>query len=265
MLEKLGVRVTERATSGEMRASLPDWPLGPPRSPRVGHQARSAPSSRRGVLERGAPPEDVAHEEGAERLDVLRRLCRAAHRLDEVGQRVQLTAHEADHEVVVDGVEPVADEPDVVREIGVAVRPARARRARAGSRPAPWVTAARTPGPSKGYQIAHGHSGPSAVRRGRSRSQSSRLGLEAASSSVRPNIVSSGGDGDRRTAPPRAPLATGPRRTRVLGEAEDADTQGIVHVGVEDDLDRGPLQRRGEALRVVAVAGRPGAGRRGAG
>src|SRR5699024_9220770 len=41
---------------------------------------------------------DASNEEGAHLVDVLRRLPRAAHRLDDVGERVQLLADEAEHE-----------------------------------------------------------------------------------------------------------------------------------------------------------------------
>ncbi len=58
----------------------------------------------------------MAHEEGPEARQVLRRLGGAAHRLHEVGERVQVPADEADHEVVVVGVEAVAGETDVVAE-----------------------------------------------------------------------------------------------------------------------------------------------------
>src|SRR6202171_1729629 len=50
---------------------------------------------------RSALPAHVPHEEGTERLEVLRGLGGLAHRLHEVRQRVQLAADQADHAVVV--------------------------------------------------------------------------------------------------------------------------------------------------------------------
>src|SRR6266850_8077078 len=73
------------------------------------------PSAERGL------PERVAHEERAERGEVLRGLDGLAHGLHEVRERVQLAADQADDEVVVVDVEAVAGQADVVREVGVAV------------------------------------------------------------------------------------------------------------------------------------------------
>src|SRR5262245_30104765 len=71
----------------------------------------------------GMPPHRVPHEEGAEPLEVLGRLGGPPHGLHEVRERVERGADEADHEVVVGGVETVAGEADVVSEAGVAVAP----------------------------------------------------------------------------------------------------------------------------------------------
>ncbi len=46
------------------------------------------------------------------------------HGLDQMRERMQLLAHEADQKVVVVDVEAMADETDIVREVGVAVRAA---------------------------------------------------------------------------------------------------------------------------------------------
>src|SRR3989475_12666992 len=69
----------------------------------------------------GALPERVTDEERPERLDVLRGLGRLPHGLHEVRERMELAAHEADDEIVVVDVEPVAGQADVVGEVGVAV------------------------------------------------------------------------------------------------------------------------------------------------
>jgi hypothetical protein len=63
----------------------------------------------------------VAHEEGAKALEVLRGLDGLPHGLDEMGEGLELPAHEADHEVVVVDVEAVTGEADVVGEVRVAV------------------------------------------------------------------------------------------------------------------------------------------------
>ena len=63
--------------------------------------------------------EDVPDEEGPHLGDELARLAGLAHRLDEVGERVQGRADEADDELVVRGVEAVAREADVVAQLGV--------------------------------------------------------------------------------------------------------------------------------------------------
>ena len=92
---------------------------------------------------------------------------RLAHGLDEVGQRVEVPAHEADDEVVVADVEPVAGETDVVGEVGLAVgAPEHAVLADDGSlllgrepreRPDP---AQRIPDPPRPGRIQHGPSRP---------------------------------------------------------------------------------------------------------
>ena len=70
--------------------------------------------------ERGALPRDPADEERPETLEMERRLLRLAHPLDDDRERVQLGPEQADDEVVVVAVEPVAREPDVVAEPGSA-------------------------------------------------------------------------------------------------------------------------------------------------
>ena len=77
-----------------------------------------------------ALPDRVADEERPERLEYCEVCTVLRMRLDEVRERVQLLAHEADHEVVVVDVEAVAREADVVGEVGVAVGAADARCAR---------------------------------------------------------------------------------------------------------------------------------------
>src|SRR5262249_9817478 len=61
-----------------------------------------------------ALPEGAADEERAHLLHVLRGLAGAAHGLDAGGQRMELAAEQADHEVVVVAVEPEAGEPNVL-------------------------------------------------------------------------------------------------------------------------------------------------------
>ena len=64
----------------------------------------------------------VADEERAHLLDELARLPRLAHRLHQVRQRVKVPPDQADDELVVARVEPVAREADVVRQLLRAVR-----------------------------------------------------------------------------------------------------------------------------------------------
>src|SRR6266850_5159860 len=68
-----------------------------------------------------ALPERVPDEEGAERLQILRSLDGLSHGLDEMRERMEVAADEADDEVVVVDVEAVAGEANVVGQIGVAV------------------------------------------------------------------------------------------------------------------------------------------------
>src|SRR4051812_30086941 len=65
--------------------------------------------------------EHVPDEERAHLLDELARLARLAHRLDEMRERVEILAHEADHELVVLGVDAVTRETDVGRELLLSV------------------------------------------------------------------------------------------------------------------------------------------------
>jgi hypothetical protein len=130
-----------------------------------------------------ALPQHVADEEGAEGVDVLRRLDRLPHRVDQVGQGVELAADETDDEVVVVGVEAVAGQADVVGEVGLGVGPAQ-HAVLSDDRPLLL-------GRLSGYQIPHGQAGVSAVRRGRCSSQSSRSASNP-DAYVQPNMVNSG-------------------------------------------------------------------------
>src|SRR4051812_3759820 len=69
----------------------------------------------------GARAEYPADEERPHLRDELARLSRLPHRLNEMRERMQLLADEADHELVVAGVDPVAREANVVRELLLAV------------------------------------------------------------------------------------------------------------------------------------------------
>ena len=124
--------------------------------------------------------DDPADEERAEPVEVERRLLRLAHRLDDGRERKQLLADQADDEVVVVAVEAVAGQADVVGVVGGAER--HADGAVLGEdrallfRPA---AARSAPLRRSGYQTAHGQSGLSTVRRGRSISTSSQVRLVA--------------------------------------------------------------------------------------
>ena len=59
----------------------------------------------------------VADEEGAHLVDELAGLPGLAHRLHEVRERVKVAADEADDELVVAGIEAVAGQANVVREL----------------------------------------------------------------------------------------------------------------------------------------------------
>src|SRR5258708_16810609 len=59
----------------------------------------------------------VADEEGPHLDDVLARLPRLSHRLNDVRERVEVFSYEPDDEIVVVRVEAVRHEPHVVREV----------------------------------------------------------------------------------------------------------------------------------------------------
>lgn len=71
----------------------------------------------------GALPRHAAGKKRTQALQVLRSLGGPAHRLDELAERVELPAHEADDEVVVANVQPVAGETDIVRQVRLLVGP----------------------------------------------------------------------------------------------------------------------------------------------
>src|SRR5688572_27532018 len=70
----------------------------------------------------GVAPSCSPDEERSHLHDELRGLTRSAHGLDHVRQRMQLTADQADHELVVVGVQAMAREPNVVGQIRFAIR-----------------------------------------------------------------------------------------------------------------------------------------------
>src|SRR5215470_16754277 len=107
-------RRDRRHSRGERTAAPPECP--PPVLARSIRRICAGEARARNELRpQGALPEDVAHEEGAEGVDVLRGLDRLAHGLYEVGQRVEVLAHQADDEVVVVDVEAMARQADIVR------------------------------------------------------------------------------------------------------------------------------------------------------
>src|SRR5882757_4388848 len=59
-------------------------------------------------------PHSPADEERPHLLHIERCLLRLAHRFDAFGKRIQILPNQADHEVVVVGIEPVTGQPDVV-------------------------------------------------------------------------------------------------------------------------------------------------------
>jgi hypothetical protein len=65
---------------------------------------------------------DVSDEEGSHFLDEFARLPRLSHRLNEVGDWMQLAAHQSDDELVVGAVEAVASKADVMRQVLRSVR-----------------------------------------------------------------------------------------------------------------------------------------------
>src|SRR5450432_819912 len=79
------------------------------------------------LISAGVTKGRAAHEKWPHLRDELGRLPRAAHGLHHVRQRVEIFADQADHELVVIGVEPMASEAHVVGEILRAVGFADAR------------------------------------------------------------------------------------------------------------------------------------------
>ena len=118
------------------------------------------------------------------------------------------------------------------------------------------MSRANVPVRRRGYQIAHGHSGAEG-RPARAREEPVlEVGLEAARvGAPEHGQLGLSPEPEERLGPEELPPPAHEERG-ILGDAEDGDAQRIGHVGVEDALDTGSLQRPGEALRVVAVAER---------
>src|SRR5437764_4594236 len=203
-----------------------------------------------------ALPERVAHEEGAERLEVLRGLRGLSHGLDEVRERMELAPDEADDEVVVVDVEPVAGEADVVGEVGVAVGAtqdavlADDRALLLGRQPCEGSGAAeRIPDGPRPRRVQRRPPRPAqeplvelCLEAGRVRPAEHReLGLvREARERLGGQELAPGGDEERR----------------VLAHRQHADPARVVDVLIECGLDPARLERADERLLVEAAAER---------
>src|SRR2546422_9820609 len=71
----------------------------------------------------GALPDDVADKEWAHGLNVVGGLASLAHGLNDMRQRIEFPANEADDEFVVASIESVAGETDIVGQVCFSVGP----------------------------------------------------------------------------------------------------------------------------------------------
>src|SRR5262245_28716099 len=202
---------------------------------------------------RWPPPDSVADEERAEPLYVLRGLHRLSHGLDEMRQRMELAADEADHKIVVVRVEPVARETDVVREVRVAIGAAdRCMLPQGGSLLLRVETCERADTP----QWIPDGPGPCRIEHRAPRSVEQpiveiRLEPGGVRTAEHHHLGSARQIGEWFSGQEVA--ETRHEERGVLGKRQEADSLRIAEVGIEDGIDTSGLERGDERLRIPAA------------
>ena len=166
---------------------------------------------------------------------------------------MERASHQADDEVVVVGVQPVAGQANVVRVIGVAVRPSDGGVLVQDL--ALLLPAEPREGAGAPQRVPDGP-GPGRIQHGAPRALQQPLrevGLEAGGvraadhGELGPVRECLEGLGGQHLAEARH------EESRVLGQREHADAAGVVEVAVEDGVGAAPLQRDGQGLRIGAA------------